>query len=119
MSGFVPQGTPVGAAFQLSTADEELLREAAGKGLTPAAGLAELPTDAFKGLQPLATPSLHVFGAEDGVIPAPRSEALAKSFQDAQAVSHEGGHFVPSARHVREAVRSFLRLQAERKLSRL
>ncbi|XP_043574102.1 esterase OVCA2 isoform X2 [Chiloscyllium plagiosum] len=45
--------------------------------------------------EPIAIPSLHVFGDTDRVIPGELSQDLSKSFVDPVILTHTGGHFVP------------------------
>ncbi|XP_010737822.2 esterase OVCA2 [Larimichthys crocea] len=58
---------------------------------------------------PLLIPSLHVFGLEDRVIPDNMSRELLPSFQDAQVLTHPGGHFVPAASAHRQTYQDFLK----------
>ncbi|KAK2828253.1 hypothetical protein Q5P01_019287 [Channa striata] len=58
---------------------------------------------------PLQIPSLHVFGLEDRVIPDNMSRELLPSFQDAQVLTHPGGHFVPAASAHRQTYQDFLK----------
>ncbi|XP_078404323.1 esterase OVCA2 [Cetorhinus maximus] len=45
--------------------------------------------------EPIAVPSLHVFGNTDQVIPGEMSQELSTSFVDPVVLTHPGGHFVP------------------------
>ncbi|XP_020380558.2 esterase OVCA2 [Rhincodon typus] len=47
--------------------------------------------------EPIAVPSLHVFGDTDRVIPGQLSQDLSTSFVDPVILTHSGGHFVPVA----------------------
>ncbi|KAM3602032.1 uncharacterized protein V6R79_023390 [Siganus canaliculatus] len=58
---------------------------------------------------PLQIPSLHVFGLEDRVIPDNMSRELLPSFQDAQVLTHPGGHFVPAGSAHRQTYQDFLK----------
>uniref|UniRef100_UPI003AACDEEC esterase OVCA2 isoform X4 n=1 Tax=Centroberyx gerrardi TaxID=166262 RepID=UPI003AACDEEC len=58
---------------------------------------------------PLLIPSLHVFGLEDRVIPDKMSRELLPTFQDAQVLTHPGGHFVPAASAHRQTYQDFLK----------
>uniref|UniRef100_A0A1A8SL86 Esterase OVCA2 n=1 Tax=Nothobranchius rachovii TaxID=451742 RepID=A0A1A8SL86_9TELE len=58
---------------------------------------------------PLQTPSLHVFGLEDKVIPDSMSRELLPCFQDSQVLIHPGGHFVPAASVHRQTYQDFLK----------
>ena len=44
----------------------------------------------------LATPSLHVTGSADGIVPMRDSLRLAERFADPVIVKHDGGHVIPS-----------------------
>ncbi|XP_061659947.1 esterase OVCA2 [Syngnathoides biaculeatus] len=57
---------------------------------------------------PLATPSLHVLGLDDGVIPADMSRDLLPVFRDPHVLTHPGGHFVPAASAHRQNYQNFL-----------
>ncbi|XP_061558295.1 LOW QUALITY PROTEIN: esterase OVCA2 [Phycodurus eques] len=57
---------------------------------------------------PLGTASLHVFGLEDGVIPADMSRDLLPLFRDPHVLTHPGGHFVPAASAHRQNYQNFL-----------
>ncbi|XP_062391510.1 esterase OVCA2 isoform X1 [Sardina pilchardus] len=46
---------------------------------------------------PIATPTLHVFGEVDAVIPIHMSRDLLAVFTEPAALTHSGGHFVPAA----------------------
>ncbi|XP_028839617.1 esterase OVCA2 isoform X1 [Denticeps clupeoides] len=61
----------------------------------------------YKG-PPLTTPSLHIFGAEDRVIPERMSKDLLPVFHDPQILTHPGGHFVPAASAHRQTYQDFL-----------
>ncbi|XP_063058412.1 esterase OVCA2 [Engraulis encrasicolus] len=45
----------------------------------------------------IATPTLHVFGEQDGVIPIDMSKDLLTVFKEPTVLTHAGGHFVPAA----------------------
>ncbi|GCB85699.1 hypothetical protein scyTo_0026326, partial [Scyliorhinus torazame] len=45
--------------------------------------------------EPIAVPSLHVFGDTDQVIPGEMSQELSTFFVDPVVLTHPGGHFVP------------------------
>ncbi|KAG7470676.1 hypothetical protein MATL_G00116410 [Megalops atlanticus] len=57
----------------------------------------------------LTTPSLHVFGQTDGVIPDTMSRELLLKFKDPQVLIHPGGHFVPAASTHRQTYQEFLK----------
>uniref|UniRef100_A0A5S6Q8S7 FSH1 domain-containing protein n=1 Tax=Trichuris muris TaxID=70415 RepID=A0A5S6Q8S7_TRIMR len=57
----------------------------------------------------LETPSLHVVGETDSVIPKEMSLQLARMFSDPTIVYHQGGHYVPSAPAIANAVKAFLK----------
>ena len=57
---------------------------------------------------PLELPSLHIIGTGDKLVPNDSSQAVASCFADAQTVTHEGGHAVPSAAHVRNTFKTFV-----------
>lgn len=46
--------------------------------------------------EPIACPTLHVFGDTDRVIPKENSEDLLKHFPNYTTLNHPGGHFVPT-----------------------
>ncbi|XP_041948315.1 esterase OVCA2 [Alosa sapidissima] len=46
---------------------------------------------------PVATPTLHVFGEVDAVIPIQMSRDLLAVFEEPDVLTHSGGHFVPAA----------------------
>merc|ERR1712080_482847 len=58
-------------------------------------------------------PSLHVMGEQDTVIVCSRSRELAAQFQDCAVCVHPGGHYIPHAGVVKEAVLAFLRPRME------
>ncbi|XP_066455794.1 esterase OVCA2 isoform X2 [Eleutherodactylus coqui] len=45
--------------------------------------------------EPIAVPSLHVFGDTDRVIPRVMSQELAGSFVNPVLLTHSGGHYIP------------------------
>ena len=45
---------------------------------------------------PILIPSLHVFGETDEIIPRQMSEALASKFENADIMTHPGGHYFPA-----------------------
>ncbi|KAK7598137.1 hypothetical protein V9T40_006372 [Parthenolecanium corni] len=55
-------------------------------------------------------PSLHVIGKSDAVIPRELSEELAEHFQSKtrEVFYHEGGHFVPANKLVKQSYVSFI-----------
>ncbi|XP_077596415.1 esterase OVCA2 [Stigmatopora nigra] len=57
---------------------------------------------------PLETPSLHVIGLGDGVIPADVSHHLLGVFRDPHLLTHPGRHFVPATAAHRQSYRDFL-----------
>ncbi|XP_057677512.1 esterase OVCA2 [Corythoichthys intestinalis] len=57
---------------------------------------------------PLETASMHVFGLEDGVIPADESRDLLAVFREPEVMTHPGGHFVPAASAHRQNYQDFL-----------
>ncbi|KHJ48726.1 serine hydrolase [Trichuris suis] len=61
----------------------------------------------------LATPSLHVVGETDAVIPKEMSLQLANMFSNPTIVYHDGGHYVPSNPALANAVKTFLKKFSE------
>ncbi|XP_037126218.1 esterase OVCA2 [Syngnathus acus] len=57
---------------------------------------------------PLQMPSMHVFGLEDGVIPADMSRDLLSVFREPYVLTHTGGHFVPAASAHKQSYQNFL-----------
>ncbi|MBN3304611.1 OVCA2 Esterase, partial [Amia calva] len=58
--------------------------------------------------QPLAMPTLHVFGDADRVIPAPLSQDLLSVFHSPQVITHPGGHYIPAGAAQKRAYIQFL-----------
>lgn len=60
--------------------------------------------------RPLCTPSLHVWGSRDEMVPPHLSEQLLKCFMEEKrhAHTHDGGHYVPSDRQSRLVVSKFV-----------
>ncbi|XP_003377221.1 ovarian cancer-associated protein 2 protein [Trichinella spiralis] len=58
--------------------------------------------------QELNIPSLHIVGQADEIVPKEMSLALANRFVSPHVVEHDGGHYVPSKRPTREALKSFI-----------
>lgn len=68
----------------------------------------------------ITTPTLHIMGIDDQVIPVDLSSQLTKLFSDPVIVTHDGGHFVPwpkSGTSQREAIIHFFEQQAEKRRS--
>eukprot|EP00105_Crassostrea_gigas_P032548 XP_011455589.1 PREDICTED: esterase OVCA2 [Crassostrea gigas] len=59
-------------------------------------------------LKPITTPSLHVFGDTDKVIPKEMSEDLLQYFVEPQVLEHAGGHFIPVSGPQKKAYIEFL-----------
>ena len=59
--------------------------------------------------------SLHISGKTDEIIKPIRSKALVNKFSNNnnQHVEHSGGHLVPSEKHVRDALKEFLKIQRD------
>jgi len=53
--------------------------------------------------------TLHIVGKTDAMISPDRSLDLAKAFQDAEVVEHQGGHYIPVTSDVRTRYQQFLR----------
>lgn len=64
----------------------------------------------------ISVPTLHVFGETDAIIPMDRSKKLqGVCGEQAQVLSHPGGHFVPTCNaQVKQSVREFFSQQAAR-----
>ena len=62
---------------------------------------------------PLLTPSLHVYGEEDRVVPPSGSMRLAAAFEAPRIVGHGGGHHFPKLAVGNPAVRTELRVFLE------
>ncbi|XP_026825459.1 esterase OVCA2 [Ooceraea biroi] len=45
-------------------------------------------------------PSLHVYGTNDQVIPTVMAEQISCLFHNKKEMRHDGGHYVPSKRHI-------------------
>ncbi|KAL8969549.1 MAG: hypothetical protein Q9183_001949 [Haloplaca sp. 2 TL-2023] len=58
---------------------------------------------------PLKTPTLHFFGAVDGVVEEARGKALCEVCEGAREVVHPGGHFLPSQRPWLDAAVGFVK----------
>ena len=58
---------------------------------------------------PLKTPTLHFFGAVDGVVEEARGNALFEVCEGARQVVHPGGHFLPSQRPWLDAAVGFVK----------
>ncbi|XP_046434981.1 esterase OVCA2 isoform X1 [Neodiprion virginianus] len=50
--------------------------------------------------QQFSLPSLHIYGTTDQIIPTEMAEDLASLFTDATRLTHDGGHFIPSRKHL-------------------
>lgn len=57
---------------------------------------------------PIATPSLHICGATDALVPAAKSLELAAAFINPVVLTHDGGHFVPGTAAIRKEVAAFV-----------
>ncbi|KAL8658546.1 MAG: hypothetical protein Q9226_000921 [Calogaya cf. arnoldii] len=57
----------------------------------------------------LKTPTLHFLGALDGVVEEGRSQGLIEVCEGAKAVTHPGGHFLPSQRPWLDAAVGFVK----------
>ncbi|PAV24267.1 ovarian cancer-associated 2 [Pyrrhoderma noxium] len=55
------------------------------------------------------TPTLHVIGLNDVIVPAERSQTLIDVSANRRVVAHDGGHFIPSKAPWRNFLRDFLR----------
>ena len=62
---------------------------------------------------PLPHALLSVSGTGDALVPAERVAKLASCFESrtVEAFSHDGGHFVPSSKAFRDALKAFLAAQ--------
>lgn len=49
----------------------------------------------FSCITKISTPSLHVWGVQDQLIPPDRSRALSNYYRAAQVMEHDGGHHIP------------------------
>ncbi|XP_067864563.1 esterase OVCA2 [Heptranchias perlo] len=58
--------------------------------------------------EPVAVPSLHVFGDTDRVIPGKMSQELSSFFVDPVILTHLGGHFVPASAPQKQVYLEFL-----------
>ncbi|XP_069767900.1 esterase OVCA2 [Narcine bancroftii] len=58
--------------------------------------------------EPIALPSLHVFGETDRVIPGELSQQLSTSFVNPVVLTHPGGHFVPASAPQKQVYFEFL-----------
>uniref|UniRef100_UPI00398E86E0 esterase OVCA2 isoform X2 n=1 Tax=Pristiophorus japonicus TaxID=55135 RepID=UPI00398E86E0 len=58
--------------------------------------------------EPIALPSLHVFGDTDRVIPGAMSQELSTLFMDPVILTHPGGHFVPASAPQKKVYLEFL-----------
>jgi len=58
--------------------------------------------------QIVKTPSLHIIGDTDAVIPRDMSDALLEVYLDPVVLRHEGGHFIPSISKCKKDVFNFL-----------
>jgi hypothetical protein len=56
----------------------------------------------------LATPSLHVTGSADGIVPMRESLRLAERFADPVVIKHDGGHVIPSDPRVLGSIVEFV-----------
>ncbi|XP_048756066.2 esterase OVCA2-like [Ostrea edulis] len=65
--------------------------------------------------KPIATPSLHVFGDTDKVIPREMSEELLQYFVDPKTLQHSGGHFIPVSGPQKKVYLEFLQPYLDRK----
>ena len=54
------------------------------------------------------TPTLHVWGKKDTLVPPQRSEELAKLFLGATTFEHSGGHVLPNNAEAKNTYLSFL-----------
>ncbi|KAJ3372978.1 Ovarian cancer-associated protein 2 [Allomyces arbusculus] len=54
------------------------------------------------------TPTLHMWGHSDDIVPAARSAQLARAFANPVVFTHDGGHYVPQDAAAIEAVIRFL-----------
>ncbi|KAJ1956077.1 Ovarian cancer-associated protein 2 [Linderina pennispora] len=60
-------------------------------------------------VEKLTTPSIHVVGENDHIVPMDRGKQLAEeAFADAVVKTHEGGHFMPSNAAWRKQYQAFL-----------
>ncbi|KAI8999786.1 serine hydrolase FSH [Gaertneriomyces semiglobifer] len=57
---------------------------------------------------PLTMPSLHVIGRQDQWVLPERSEALTETFEKAEVVWHDGGHFLPTGAEWRRTYRDWV-----------
>ncbi|XP_075445413.1 esterase OVCA2 [Ascaphus truei] len=58
--------------------------------------------------EPIAVPSLHVYGETDRVIPGNMSQDLASHFEKPVILTHAGGHFVPATSLQKKVYLEFL-----------
>ncbi|XP_015121354.1 esterase OVCA2 [Diachasma alloeum] len=50
--------------------------------------------------EPIDLPTLHVFGESDKIIPTEMAKDLSDLFTNKKLMIHEGGHYVPSKKHI-------------------
>jgi pimeloyl-ACP methyl ester carboxylesterase len=62
----------------------------------------------FEAASPVRNAAFVMYGASDRVIPAERSERLARMFASPVVTTHDGGHHVPSSSVIRKAFRGFV-----------
>ena len=67
-----------------------------------------LPQHADLYPRPLTTPSVHVIGRRDAIVPRSASLELAARFTDPLILEHGGGHVIPADRAVAEPIARFL-----------
>ena len=58
--------------------------------------------------RPLTSPSVHVIGRSDGIVPRSDSLELADRFAGPLVLEHSGGHVIPGDRTVAELIARFL-----------
>lgn len=58
--------------------------------------------------RPLTTPSLHVIGETDTVVPPQDSLRLAGRFAEPIVLRHRGGHIIPSEAAAIESIAAFI-----------
>lgn len=57
----------------------------------------------------LNVPSLHIIGETDTIVAPSRCMQLAEMFVDARVLLHPGGHYVPTNKDVKDALRELFR----------
>jgi pimeloyl-ACP methyl ester carboxylesterase len=99
------------AARETAARGEDSMPPGFGFALMIGGFTSEEPQHADLFQRPLTTPSLHVTGRADGIVPMRDSLRLAARFTDPVIIEHDGGHVIPGDRAGIQRILAFIEQQ--------